>query len=238
MILRSVDVETTGLDPAQGARVCEIGWTDVVDLPKDKTGDVAQWAISAPRATLVNPGCPIPPEISAIHHIVDADVIGAPKFTEAFQPLMDGAPDVVFCAHVAKFEQLFITVPVGWICTYKVALSLAPHAPSHSLQALRYWLKLDLDRKTADPPHRAGPDSYVCAHLIARLIKKLTIEQMIEITARPAFLPKFTFGAHAMKPIADVPESYLEWIVSPKGITDNEDVRHTAFTELARRRSA
>ena len=42
-----------------------------------------------------------------------------------------------------------------------------------------------------------------------------------------------------MKPIADVPESYLQWILNqkpPKGF--DEDVRHTAMTELQRRRDA
>lgn len=233
MILRAVDVETSGLDPVHGASVVEIGWCDVVDLPKDKPEDVMQWAISAPRSILVNPGHPIPPDCSAVHHITDTDVAGAPKFSEALPALLKDGPDVVLCAHVAKFEQLFITVPATWICTWKVALHLAPNARSHSLQTLRYWLKLDVDRKLAEPPHRAGPDAYVCAHLIVRMLAKLTVQEMIEISSRPAVLGKLYFGKHAGVPIAQVPSDYLDWIIGQSGM--DEDVRFTARAELHRR---
>jgi exodeoxyribonuclease X len=48
-------------------------------------------------------------------------------------------------------------------------------------------------------------------------------------------LPRFSFGEHKGKPIAEVPTDYLEWCRS--NITDNEDVAFTVSYELKRRAS-
>jgi DNA polymerase III epsilon subunit-like protein len=61
-------VETTGLDPEQDG-VCEIAYVTV----SDATG---QWQVTGDMGEqLVNPWKPIPPAGSAIHHIIDADVV-------------------------------------------------------------------------------------------------------------------------------------------------------------------
>ena len=49
----------------------------------------------------------------------------------------------------------------------------------HSNQVLRYWLGLRLDADLAMPPHRAGPDAYVTAHLLLRMMALASVEQMI-----------------------------------------------------------
>lgn len=234
MIIRCIDFETTGLAPPEAA-VCEIGWTDVCALPVDKPGDAIQWAVSAPRSILVNPGHPIPPTTSAVHHIVDADVEGAPLFNDAIAPLL--SDDVIFGAHNAKFERQFFAAK-RWICSYKVALHLAPNAPEHKLQTLRYWLKLQVDRGLAEPPHRAGPDSYVCAHLIARMLAKISPQEMVDISGRASLLPKLHFGKHAGKQFSEVPSDYLDWLIGPKGIKDDEDVLFTARHHLKMRSAA
>lgn len=64
------DTETTGVDPAE-ARIVELGAV----------------AIAAGRSTeklhtFVNPGCPIPAEVSAIHGVTDEDVASAPTFAD------------------------------------------------------------------------------------------------------------------------------------------------------------
>ncbi len=228
LIVRCIDLETTGLAPPEAA-VCEIGHTDVWHA-KPEDGE-PHWHVGRPLACFVDPGRPIPPEVSAVHHIVDADVAGAKSLDDAVAPLLKGSK-VVLCAHNAKFERQFLTMSATWICSYKVALHLAPRAPAHNLQTLRYWLKLDLDRDEADPPHRAGPDSYVNAALMARMLAKLSIEDMVTISARPALLPKFHFGKHAGVRLEDVPSDYLNWVASPKGITDDEDVLFTARHHL------
>lgn len=225
MIIRCIDVETLGLDPADG--ICEIGWTDVID---GRPG--------LPFAILVNPGKPIPPEMSAIHHIVDSDIAESGVAPEvAIAAASNGGTVATYCAHKASFEQSFLPQlkDASWICSWKVAIHLAPNAPSHSNQALRYWLKLAVDRATASPPHRAGPDSYVTAHLLARALAKLSPEEMIDISKSPVLLPKFTFGKLYGQPWEDADDGYLEWIV--KTITDNEDAVYTAKFHLSARRA-
>ena len=232
MILRVVDVETTGLERPDAA-VCEIGWTDIETVTDDNLP-----YIKAPQSLYVNPGHPIPPAMSGIHHIVDADVVGAPSLADAVAEMMITPADIL-CAHFAKFEQKFLAIELPWICSYKVSIDVAPNAPEHKLQTLRYWAKLDVDPTLAFPPHRSGPDTYVCACLIARLLVKRTPEQMIAISAAPILLPKLHFGEHASKPIAEVPLSYFSWIVNPPRPHKkpfDEDVLYTANHHLRSRK--
>ena len=74
MKVRVVDLETTGRPEDAVKAICEIGWTDVV-VPVGYEG--AGGIVQIPHAALVNPGHPIPPETRAVHHISDADVVGA-----------------------------------------------------------------------------------------------------------------------------------------------------------------
>lgn len=66
-----LDTETTGPDP-ETARIVELG-------------AVYFWRgqmVGRPLNIRLNPGCPIPPEASAVHGITDADVAGAPTFAD------------------------------------------------------------------------------------------------------------------------------------------------------------
>lgn len=226
-MIRVIDIETCGVNPGDG--ICEIGWSDV------SQGADGGWYASSPIAALVDPGKAIPPEVSAVHHITNEDVKGAPSLHHALGDDTAWPRISAYAAHRSSFEQSFLAdVPLfkvaPWICTWKVALRLAPNAPSHNNQALRYWLGLDLDRGLAMPPHRAGPDAYVTAHILRRMLAKLSVEEMIKISAEPAILPKFTFGKHAMKPLAEVPSDYLEWMTRQQDM--DADARATAAHHL------
>jgi exodeoxyribonuclease X len=224
MIIRCCDFETLGLTPEDGG-VCELGWTDV------EVRDGRPPIVYGPTSMLVDPGRPIPAVASGVHHIVDAMVKGKSPFSEAARNLLDGGP--LLCAHNAKFERQFFTVPAQWICTWKVAVMLAPGAPDHKLQTLRYWLKLELEPQFVREPHRAGPDSYTCAHLLARMLKKLTPDQMVEISNKPVIMPRFHFGEHSGKPVAEIPTGYLEWMLKQDF---DEDQRATALHHVQLRR--
>lgn len=222
-LVRVIDFETTGLPP--DATVCEVGWCDINVSPAGIT-------VGLPNAAFCNPGRLIPPEVMAIHHITNEEVADAPSFADVIAPLLEGVD--VFAAHRCEFErQFFGGGDVPWICTWKIAIKLAPRAPGHGNQVLRYWLKLAVDPALALPPHRAGPDAYVTAHLLARMLAKLGPEEMVAITAQPAVLPYLTFGKHAMKPIEEVPDDYLEWCLKQDM---DADVKHTARQHLNARR--
>lgn len=229
MKVRVVDIETTGL-PEDGGRVCEIAWHDLAlgILPGN------------PRSYLINPGCPMPPDVRAIHHIDPRELVGRPVPGWATHAVLEDIdPGDLLCAHGAKFEQHFIDAPagVGWVDTFKCGLRAWRDAPSHSNQALRYYLGLDdkpeFDGSLAMPPHRALPDAYTTAFILRELLALRSAARLVEISAEPAFLLKIGFGKHRGVRFEAVPTDYLEWILTQDF---EEDVIATASWHLDLRR--
>lgn len=230
VLIRVVDLETTGNEPPAG--VCEIGWCDLT-----REGDA--WIVGEPQSLLVDPGHPIPPQTSAVHHLVDADVAGCANLVDAsrtvfFDEARTRADHLVCVAHNARFESQWLTSEITgeahWICTYKAALRLFPCAPDHKSGTLRYWLKpTELERDRADPAHRAGPDAYVTAFLLREMLAKTTLDDLVLISAQPALLPRCTFGKHRGTSWKDVPSDYLSWVLRQQM---DEDVLFTAQHEL------
>jgi exodeoxyribonuclease X len=243
MIIRIVDLETCGLPP-DNVQIVEIATVDLVQ------GEDGKWSRGRMWSTLINPGRSIPPEISAVHHITDDMVAGAPAMTDAAIQeklcLIDEmltSPDY-FAAHNAKFEIAAIgaarsvPLPAPFICTYKCAVTCWPESPGFKNQTLRYWLKLQLADPSLAFPHRALGDAYVTAAILRRMLSIFdwTPAQMASISAAPIILPKLHFGKHEGVPCKDVPADYWEWVL--KNIKDDEDVLHTAQAYLQRRRAA
>lgn len=222
MKIRVIDFETTGTPEDQVKGICEIGWTDLSD----------DWKLSPTRAMLVNPGHSIPAVTRAIHHISDADVADAVSRDVACRELMTGMePGDVFAAHNAKFERAFFSGGnFPWICTLQCARHLFPDAPGHSNQVLRYHLGLDdeegFELERSMPPHRAGPDTYVTALILDRLVFASSVEKLIELTSAPVVLRNVTFGKHRGSKWADLPTDYLQWIAFKSDLGPDE--KHTA----------
>lgn len=223
--IRVIDTETTGLDPETSA-VCEIGWTDIVFWN-------GKWVPTVPHARLVNPEMPMPPDACAVHHITDAMVKDEPALPQVLSRWNILDPEIeVFGVQNVNFDSKFIHIedPQQWVCAYRCAVRLAPKATRHSNQFMRYWLKLEVDPALAEPPHRAGPDSYITAHVLARMLNKPhKLEDLITVTKEPVVLPRFTFGKHAMQNLSEVPSSYLHWIMSADM---DPDVKSTAEYHL------
>lgn len=222
MIIRAIDFETTGIPTETDPHaVVEIGVCDV------EMEDVA--AITSLWSVLCDPGRPIPHEAMAVHHITDAMVKGA---TGSLSSL--GSP-AYFVAHNADYERQFFKTDVPFICTYKVALRLWPEASSHSLQFLRYHLGLEVDVDRCQPPHRAGPDAYLCAELMTRIIaeQRVSLTDMVRWSDGPALLPRVTFGKHKGADWKDVPTDYLVWLVDKSDM--DRDVKANARHHLKSR---
>jgi exodeoxyribonuclease X len=208
VLIRVCDFESTGLPEDEGgAAVCEGAWCDLTTHPIE---------VGEPKSMVVNPGRPIRPEIRAVHHITDREIAGAPPPERLFETLMLGLPDY-YAAHNANFEKAFFNPPSSkWLCTYRVALRLWPDGPpSYSNQVLRYWLKLELpDESLAMPPHRAGPDAYVTAFILARAIETgaASLDDMVRWSSGPPLLSTVTFGKHRGTKWKDLPDDYLTWL--------------------------
>lgn len=218
MHIRVLDVETSDL-PENGGEIIELGWTDI----RDK-----KIAMDGPYRQLVYTSNPIAVAARAVHHLSAEDIEDAPLWAEVRNRAEPPGVDVL-AAHNAAFEKQLIATSKPWICTMKCAKVLWPDAPGYSNQVLRYWLELELDQR-AMPPHAAGPDTWVTAHILLKQLEERSVEDLIYITDNPIFLSTLPFGKHKGERSDSVPTRYLQWIL--KNIHDDEDVRYTASMVL------
>ena len=229
MVIRIVDIETTGTDPETDA-IVEIASVDMV----------SGGGITNAMATLVGPGRPIPPSASAVHHLIDEDVVEASPLTEAITQFL-GADWYV--AHNAAFEQGFLSKHLGepkaWICTYKCALRLWPDAESHGNQFLRYNLGLaspfGIPRDRINP-HRAASDVIVTAAILEKMLAMAKWSDLVTWSNQPALHTRLHFGKHRGERYDAVDPSYLSWIVEKSDL--DEGVKYSAAHWLGAPRSS
>ncbi|MFY1702654.1 exonuclease domain-containing protein [Micromonospora sp. WMMA1923] len=124
-----VDVETTGLDPAQGARICEVA---VVRMRGDGV-------VLDEYATLVDPQTPVPNPES--HRITDADVTHAPTFAEIADDLLARLSGAIVVGHSLDYVDRFLSAEYD-----RLGVALPPVPGLCSLTTTR----LHLDR----PDHK------------------------------------------------------------------------------------
>jgi len=165
------DFETTGLDAGRD-RIVEIG---AVGFRLEQNAEGWKAIPDGEYETLVNPGCPIPPGVSAIHGIDDLAVSSAPYWKDAaavFFPFIDGA---ILVAHNAPFDLGFLKAesaraglenpPNPAWDTVSIAKTAISGLPGYSLKSLS--ASFGIDQLAA---HRGADDARVCMELFARCI--------------------------------------------------------------------
>jgi len=128
--LAVVDVETTGLDPAD-AHVIEVGVLFVEPAAEPRR-----------RSWLVRPPGPVPAFITALTGMDEASLSGAPPFGAVEAELREALAGWTLVAHNAAFERSFLREVVGgsaFIDSCVVTHLLFPELPSHALDALVRW---------------------------------------------------------------------------------------------------
>jgi exodeoxyribonuclease X len=228
--LRVIDFETTGQEPP--AKVIEAAYCD---LTQTESG----WEVGRPASWLCGAES-VPPETRAVHHISAADIAGKPPFSGENLRIKSAHCGAIV-AHNIDFESKFmVDMRLPLICTYKAALRVWPDAPGHSNSVLRYWLEdqglISLDHETAMPPHRAGPDAYVTAHILKALLALTTGKEMVAWTREPRLLPACPIGKFRGQPWAKVEQGFLGWMTNQADM--DEDLKWNARRELDRRRAA
>lgn len=159
-----VDLETTGLSP-RDARICEIGAQRVRSL---ELGDTFE--------TLVDPGVPLPPEVSALTGIAPRDLPGAPTATAAVRRFVSFAGDAAIVAHNARFDLAFLDREVERLTGRRVAAPvvdtmwlarrlLAGRTGRVGLGALARFCGV-----ATEPCHRALPDARATAEILLVLV--------------------------------------------------------------------
>ena len=223
-IIRIIDFETTGTD-VPPAEVCEVGICDL-HLEDRKVFPPKTWMC---RVTAM------PPEARAVHHISLEECAAWPPFDPT--PIYAEACDAI-AAHNSGFETKFFAPAAPVICTYKAALRVWPNAPGHSNGTLRYWLqdqgKIAPDHAATQPPHRAGPDAYLTAHILLALFDTgVTGRQMVAWTKEPPLLPTCPIGKFRGKPWSEVEGGFLGWMLRQPTMED--DLKWNAQREISRR---
>jgi exodeoxyribonuclease X len=225
-MIRVVDIETTGMEPGEGAEVIELGWYDVG--PERRFG-----------VRFHGTQRPCPPEVRAVHHIHPSEYEGMPPFSrDLFMAEICRDSIRYLAAHNAEYEQRFLGdyFETPWLCTYKCALRVWPEAPHHGNQSLMYWLGLDteLDEGQRHPPHRALPDAYVTAAILRRLLCETTLDQMVQWSTEPRLLPRCPIGKFRNKPWSEVDRGFLDWMLRQADM--EADLKWNARREIDRRR--
>lgn len=91
------DVETTGMEPSQGARICELA---AVRVAGGRLGETFQ--------SLVNPQIPIDAAAFAIHHISNQMVGAAPPMEQVMPQFLRFIEGSVIAAYNAPFDMAFL----------------------------------------------------------------------------------------------------------------------------------
>ena len=162
-----LDTETTGLDPAAGHRIVEIGCVELVNYVA--TGRTFQ--------RFINPEMEMPAEALAIHGLTDEFLAQKPTFAEVADAFMEFIEESILVIHNAEFDLGFINAelerlgrpPVPAepaVDTVQIARRKFPGAPA-SLDALCRRFQIDNAERTL---HGALRDAKLLAEVYLELI--------------------------------------------------------------------
>ncbi len=162
------DTETTGLDPAAGDQIIQIGATRIV-AGKLRREDCFE--------QLVNPQRDVPAAGIAIHGLRPEMLVGAPIIDAVLPAFHAFATDTVLVAHNAAFDMRFLQlqqVPSGVtfdqpvLDTLLLSAVVHPQQASHGLEAIAERLGVAVLGR-----HTALGDAMVTAEIFLKLIPLL-----------------------------------------------------------------
>ncbi len=184
-----LDLETTGTS-ASGSRITEVGAVRV------RGGEVV-----GEFATLVNPGTPIPANITLLTGITQSMVASAPPMEEVLPRLLaflDAEPDTVLVAHNAPFDTGFLKAAcerhgTDWpgypvVDTLRLARAVLARGETrnHRLATLAAYFGVPVA-----PNHRALEDARATVGVLHGLVERLrpmgvsSVEELRAVTKPP-----------------------------------------------------
>ncbi|MBV9786636.1 MAG: WYL domain-containing protein [Chloroflexi bacterium] len=159
------DVESTGLEPQNGDRVCEIA--------------LVHWQGGVQRGsyqTLINPGRPISPDAFAVNKIPANLLAQSPSFAAVSETILEHLAGKVLVAHNAPFDFSFLNVELlrlekaplnnPLVDTLQLARTFLNHE-RYNLAALSRALGVE------SPSHRAMSDVVALKALFVHLLERL-----------------------------------------------------------------
>jgi DNA polymerase III subunit epsilon len=172
------DTETTGLSPANGDRLVEIGCVEMIN--RVESGRTYH--------CYFNPECPMAPAAQAIHGLSDSFLSDKALFADKVEDMLDFLEDSPLVAHNASFDFAFLNAeleasgrlhvsPSRMIDTLALARTKFPGA-KHSLDAL-------CSRFGVDRSHRVLHGALLDAQLLAQVYVELTGGKQIGLGLDP-----------------------------------------------------
>ncbi len=220
------DTETTGLEAND--RICAVGMVE-----EDQT-----------HFELIHPGRKIPPAASAIHQITNEMVKESPVFADSksYETLKESSKSGhVLISHNAPFDLAMLAKEgIGWqgevIDTLKCAKALMDDLEGHSLQFLRYELRLYReeeaffkDHGASIMPHHPLSDALHVKMLYTYLLDLAEHDRLVEISKSHVLLNRLPFGKYAKRRIEEIAlkdPGYLKWML--ESLVDmDEDLRYS-----------
>lgn len=182
------DTETTGLEPANGDEIIQIGALRVLNSRLLQQEHFDQ---------LVDPRCALKPASIAIHGITDSMVLGQPTIDQVLPAFHDFCLDTVLVGHNVAFDMRFLQIkesslgirfdqPV--LDTLLLSSVAHPNQQSHSLEAIMQRLGIEVDQR-----HNALADATATAKVFLKLLPALadqgivTLGQAIEASQKTYF---------------------------------------------------
>jgi DNA polymerase-3 subunit epsilon len=181
------DTETTGLDPAKGDRIVEIGAVEISNLiPTGRTFHV-----------YLDPERDMPEEAFRVHGLSSAFLTGQKKFREIAVSFLEFVDDAVLVAHNAEFDMRFVNAELALlgmaaieadrvVDTLAIARRRHPGA-ANSLDALCQRYGVDASRREK---HGALLDARLLADVYAELMggrqSALVLHAVVSDSAREA----------------------------------------------------
>ncbi|MEM9061940.1 MAG: DNA polymerase III subunit epsilon [Pseudomonadota bacterium] len=162
-----MDTETTGLDPAEGHRIVEIGGVELINhLPTGRT-----------YHQYINPERSMPREAFDVHGLGDDFLRSHPVFAQVADAFLAFVGDAKLVIHNASFDMMFLNAELGWlgkpalpmaqsIDTLAIARRKFPGAQA-SLDALCKRFGVD---NSAREKHGALLDSEILAEVYLELL--------------------------------------------------------------------
>lgn len=211
-----LDTETTGLDPATGDRIVEIGAVELLNhLPTGRTFHV-----------YINPERDMPREAEAVHGLSAAFLKDKPVFAAIAQDFLDFIADATLVIHNASFDMAFLNAELGFlrlasippervVDTLHIARQKHPGA-ANSLDALCRRYGIDNSKRTK---HGALLDSELLADVYLELIGGRQTALILEASVTKK----------AATAVVAAQMSYRRPAPLPSRLTEEERAAHAAF---------
>jgi DNA polymerase-3 subunit epsilon len=243
--LAVLDLETTGTDP-QKDRIVEIS---VLRVEAD--GQSRQWT------QRVNPGIPIPPEATAVHHITNADVANEPpleKVADEVLAILDGCDLAGF--NIKRFDLRLLYVELGRVGRQ---LSLEGRSMVDAMEIFHTYEPRDLSAavrfycgREHESAHTATADVQATADILDAMLARYrdlprSVPGIYQRFSVPGALDangcfhkingevRFAFGKYRGQPldvIARTKPDYLDWMLREAFLEDAKALVREALRKV------